>query len=456
MKKEEKSSSKCSICGRPIHKESKYCIFHAGAEEKTEEEFKKALKEYIEKIEENNLDYNFLEFIFVGKIDFKEEFKLNTFKHVNFMKATFEDEVTFRNTTFEGNTSFNWATFKSYVRFLDTTFKSYVSFDDTIFKKYVDFGGTTFEGIAGFINVTFNDDALFEDAIFKGEASFEKAIFKKNVHFSWAKFPPGKLLSLTVKGRGNIFFEQTFLEDIILNLELGKETFIDFKNATLRNTRIKLEEIGGHILHEHEKIFPDAKEIYLLLKNNFHSIGKYEEESWAFKKEKDMERLSYSFYSFKKDLVKKKKREIFPILKWMYTKDFKKWIISVFSNMIYGYGERPWNVVKTALAIIIIFALSFSLIGIGTPEIIELKGTGIYQNSGNIVDLASKGFLKNNEIRNFPDCLYFSLITFTTLGYGDFRPLGGLGRILAGSEAFIGAFMMALFVYTFARRTGGR
>jgi len=61
------------------------------------------------------------------------------------------------------------------------------------------------------------------------------------------------------------------------------------------------------------------------------------------------------------------------------------------------------------------------------------------------VDLAIKGFSENSEIRNFPDSLYFSLITFTTLGYGDFRPLERWGRILAGSEAFIGAFMMALF-----------
>ena len=127
-----------------------------------------------------------------------------------------------------------------------------------------------------------------------------------------------------------------------------------------------------------------------------------------------------------------------------------------FSNMIYSYGEKPWNVIFSAGILIFIFALLFSLIGIGNPEIIELKGTAIHQNSGNIVNLASKGFLINNQIRNFPDCLYFSLITFTTLGYGDFRPLEGLGRILAGSEAFIGAFMIALFVYTFARRTGGR
>lgn len=36
MKKEENNPAKCPICGRPTHKESKYCIFHASAEEKTE------------------------------------------------------------------------------------------------------------------------------------------------------------------------------------------------------------------------------------------------------------------------------------------------------------------------------------------------------------------------------------------------------------------------------------
>ena len=141
---------------------------------------------------------------------------------------------------------------------------------------------------------------------------------------------------------------------------------------------------------------------------------------------------------------------------YSHFKTLHKWLWSCFLNAIYGYGEKPWNVIFSAGILIFIFALLFNLIGIGNPEIIEIKGTAIHQNSGDIVNLVSKGLLKNNVIRNFPDSLYFSLITFTTLGYGDFRPLEGWGRILAGSEAFIGAFMMALFVYTFARRTGGR
>jgi len=209
-------------------------------------------------------------------------------------------------------------------------------------------------------------------------------------------------------------------------------------------------------LHEAKEEYLKANKIFLLLKNNFHSLGQYEDESWAFKKEKDMERLSKSFPYYKEVLKEEGLKEKFPILKWIRKGKFRKWITSVFSNMIYGYGERPWNVIKAALVVILLFAIGFSIIGIGNPEIIELKGTAINQNTGNIVDLASKGLLKNNVIKNFPDSLYFSLITFTTLGYGDFRPLEGVGRILAGSEAFIGAFMMALFVYTFARRTGGR
>ena len=71
--KEKVRSNVCLIkdCNRPTHKDSKYCIFHASAEEKTEEEFKKALKEYVEEIKEGNKDYNFIDFLFIGNISFK-------------------------------------------------------------------------------------------------------------------------------------------------------------------------------------------------------------------------------------------------------------------------------------------------------------------------------------------------------------------------------------------------
>lgn len=41
----------------------------------------------------------------------------------------------------------------------------------------------------------------------------------------------------------------------------------------------------------------------------------------------------------------------------------------------------------------------------------------------------------------FSDTLYFSIVTFTTLGYGDFKPCEHI-RLFAGLEAFIGTFML--------------
>jgi len=479
MNKRENNPSKCPICGRPTHKESKYCIFHASAEEKTEEEFKQALKEYINKIKKEDKDYHFKEFIFVGDIDFKKDLNITVFGNANFRKTIFNGRATFKEATFKAGAYFAWTIFNGPSFFSNSTFEAGANFTGAIFKEHAFFSRANFKTATNFTGATFKENAYFTFTTFNGYAIFDKANFKGDVSFylknlltylslNEAKVFPGKKLSIDVNnGKNNIYFKRAYLENACLNLELCEDVFIDLTDTLLRNTKIKKDQIKNHIFQEKEKNFSEAQEIYLLLKNNFHSIGRYNDESWAFKKEKDMERKSYFIKAFMKNVESKeekneekdqkvKKLKVILYSNWMKIKEFGKWLWSGFCNIIYGYGEKPWNVVISAGVIIIFSALLFSSIGISNPEIIDLKGITVNQNTGNIVDSASKGLLKNNVIRNFPDSLYFSLITFTTLGYGDFRPLEGIGRILAGSEAFIGAFMMALFVYTFARRTGGR
>ncbi len=51
----------------------------------------------------------------------------------------------------------------------------------------------------------------------------------------------------------------------------------------------------------------------------------------------------------------------------------------------------------------------------------------------------------------FLNILYFSVATFTTLGYGDMSPVG-ISRLIAASEAFLGAFILALFVVVFVKK----
>ncbi len=67
--------------------------------------------------------------------------------------------------------------------------------------------------------------------------------------------------------------------------------------------------------------------------------------------------------------------------------------------------------------------------------------------------------LPNNPVVGGPDdqswesyakCVYFSFVTFTTLGYGDFQPRG-FGRVMVCLQAFIGYLVLGVLASTSAQ-----
>ena len=54
------------------------------------------------------------------------------------------------------------------------------------------------------------------------------------------------------------------------------------------------------------------------------------------------------------------------------------------------------------------------------------------------------GIFKNNI--TLGDSLYFSVVTITTLGYGDLSPISGIGKTIAGIEALLGVILMGVFL----------
>lgn len=368
------------LCSRKPLESSKdgHCIFHARAKEKTVREFHEAFRNYIKEIEAGTSPYNFKEFIFVGGFDFRPDFGTSILKGADFAGAEFH-----------GVANFDAVEFQRGVLFTDAKFYDVASF------RRAKFGPVS-----------------FLQAKFYGVADFRSAEFQLLVDFIWVDFQAKTYIS-PKSITGKILFIDTILENVFLTpLNLDKNAWVDFTRARLRNTEVRYEDIKGHIRQEQKKNFAEAKEIYILLKNNFHSIGRYNDESWAFKKEKDMERKSY-----------------------YHTESFPKpkWLCSWFFNLFYGYGERPFSIFGWCGFLLLFCSFIYWL------------SKGVFQVMGTCL-LPVESYWNN---------LYFSVVTFSTLGYGDFRPIGKI-RVLASIEALLGIFFIALFIFTFARKTGGR
>lgn len=94
-------------------------------------------------------------------------------------------------------------------------------------------------------------------------------------------------------------------------------------------------------------------------------------------------------------------------------------------EVLFGYGERPRNVLINSSVVIFLFTLFYAW-----------------------SDLLHHGSSISSD---FLSALYFSIVTFTTLGYGDYQPVSWL-RFLAAFEALLGAVFIALFITTMSRK----
>jgi hypothetical protein len=108
-----------------------------------------------------------------------------------------------------------------------------------------------------------------------------------------------------------------------------------------------------------------------------------------------------------------------------------------------GYGEKPGRVIFMAALVIFVAAVLFAFGGIVIGE---------YTPEERIINYDLTFSIPGGPaIKDFGQCLYYSFVTFTTLGYGDIHPVG-YSKIIASAEAFTGAFFIALFVVVFVRK----
>ncbi|MFB6152108.1 MAG: pentapeptide repeat-containing protein [Haloarculaceae archaeon] len=121
-----------------------------------------------------------------------------------------------------------------------------------------------------------------------------------------------------------------------------------------------------------------------------------------------------------------------------------KWFGNRLLHWTCGYGERLWRVVYVSVATIFVWGLFYAFLSRGARD----TAAGV-----TVPGLEAPGQLLTREgLIILGKNLYFSVVTFTTLGYGDVQPVGPVARTLASTESFIGALLLALVVFVLGRR----
>lgn len=197
---------------------------------------------------------------------------------------------------------------------------------------------------------------------------------------------------------------------------------LDFKvtisNADIANCDFEVSKI------KYNQEFGRAKEFYALIKRLYSQIGKRKEAGKYFYLEKQYERKSYWFpkENFKEEFYNYKNKHIFSI-RLFYFKYRFKYFISGFLNILWGYGEKPIRV----------FCISFIVIFICT--ILNFFVT------------------TSSTCENFIDSLYYSIVTFTTLGYGDIKQEDDFLKILSAIEALAGMSFWGILIAGFTNNS---
>jgi hypothetical protein len=206
------------------------------------------------------------------------------------------------------------------------------------------------------------------------------------------------------------------------NLHCANLTGCNLLGTRLEGCRLDNAKWGEHIIQEQQAkaansqasrldYWQQAEEIYRNLRKATEQAGLFEISGHFFEREMVMRRFQMPMLSARRFFSK---------------------IVDVFC----GYGERPIRVVLFSFLAILFFGALYFALGIN--------------DGGKILTWNSQHSLLEN-ISQFLTCTYFSVVTFTTLGYGDLTPLG-LSRLLAAIEAFIGSFTLALFVVVFVKK----
>lgn len=318
---------------------------------------------------------------------------------VHFNSCTFENDVVFSG-SWEHPESLN-AIFEEDVQFNSSVFSGQTRFSYAQFKKLAGFDGCTFHRVCAFRNAVFNGLTMFRTATFEGYGLFNGTRFRGDTRFINTCF-----------GKGVNFSDVTF------------ENNCDFAGVYSRHKSVPIYDNMTFA----RKHFGDDASFWRFVKQVCQEAGYYQEAGECFYRE----RCAYFWNRFrgpgydKLSMIKK-------TLRWL--KGLRLMPEFVLGRLLFGYGERPIRVLGAGAVIILSCAIFYKSEAASFAFQYGLEKTHSSDHLG------------------FFEGLYYSTVTFTTLGFGDIYPAADtLTRTVTMLESLSGACLMALFVVTLSKR----
>lgn len=423
-------------CRRPLYDDI-HCVFHSHEIDGKKEKFKEAFWTEFERQEKEEGKYDFSGFVFPGDI--------------SFCSKKFEKDVEFLRAKFLGGADFSGAQFSGYTNFLETQFFRWANFRGAQFSGIANFGIVRFLGNMIFLFTKFSEHAIFNYSQLYEKVIFDQAKFLKGVDFQGSVFVSFHALQMQdtyfYDIRGLLEFIQADRE----KEEIGKDDLERF-NKELSQCKREIEGEADRIKAEQKlKKFRDKYAKYRRF-NYLHETHRWKRLGAFFKTNRTELLPENSILILGESATAK-----YPILSRqikddIYLQEYEKkhprtyFFWSLFADC--GRSFFRWGIWSVGIALL------FAAIFTPPPDFFPDWWVNCCNEIGPRFQQTTDAY--RGKPLGFWSSLYFSIVTFTTLGFGDVVTANTTARILVTLEVILGYIMLGGLISILANKLARR